>query len=138
MSLDEDDPEPAYQPEMNKFSEEDNILHLDVNQWDRIVEESHKQVVVVDIWALWCKSCGKAADHFYTAADLHRDKPITFVKFDVEKNKEVCQMLELKGLPNIRIIKDGKWSTEPNMEIKGGSVRMKTKLEKLINKALTL
>jgi len=90
MSLDEGDPEPDYQPTMNQFSEEDNILHLDVNQWDRIVEESYKQAVVVDIWAPWCKSCGKAADAFYTQADLNRDKPITFVKFNVEKNKEVC------------------------------------------------
>ena len=90
MSVDEGDPELDYQPAMNQFSEEDNILHLDLTQWDRIVEESYKQAVVVDIWAPWCKSCGKAADHFYTAADLNRDKPITFVKFNVEKNKEIC------------------------------------------------
>ena len=42
MSLDEGDPKLDYQPVMNQFSEEDNILHLDVNQWDRIVEESFK------------------------------------------------------------------------------------------------
>ena len=42
MSLDEGDPELDYQPAMNQFSEEDNILHLDLTQWDRIVEESYK------------------------------------------------------------------------------------------------
>ena len=42
MSVDEGDPELDYQPAMNQFSEEDNILHLDLTQWDRIVEESYK------------------------------------------------------------------------------------------------
>ena len=41
-------------PELN---EEDNILHLDDTEWDRVIEESHKQTVIVDIWAEWCKSC---------------------------------------------------------------------------------
>ena len=136
MSLDEDDP--VASPTMNEFSEDDNILHLDQFNWDRVLEESKKQTVIVDIWALWCKSCGKASDSFYHAADANRDQPITFIKFDVEKNKEVCDLLKLKALPNIRIIKDGKFELDKGWEIRGSSIRMKTKLEKLIFKAQSL
>lgn len=89
------------------INEEDNILHLDVTQWDRVLEESKKQTVIIDIWAEWCKSCDKASDHFYKVADKNRNKPITFIKFDIADDKVISKQLGLKVLPCVRIYKNG-------------------------------
>ena len=120
-------------PELN---EEDNILHLDDTEWDRVIEESHKQTVIVDIWAEWCKSCDQASDHFYKAADQNRDKPITFIKFDIANNKVVGKEQGLKALPNVRVYKNGVFTENKGLEIRGTNIRFAQNLDKLVDKAL--
>ena len=71
--------------------EDDNTLHLGSDEWERVVRESYIKPVLVDIWAPWCDSCGRAAKNFKTNAMRNTEKPVTFIKFNVDKNRELCK-----------------------------------------------
>ena len=123
--------------EVEVSTEDDNTIHLGCDEWDRVVEESKIQPVLVDIWAPWCESCGRAATYFKTNAMKNTDKPVTFIKFNVEKNRELCKELKLTKMPALRIVKDG---TFVDYEIKPTHIKkvMLETLQKSVDHAVRL
>lgn len=63
-------------------------------------------LVVVDFWATWCGPCRDMDPVIQDLANHHRD--VTFVKIDVDKNKQVKEQYSVWGLPTIVFFKDGK------------------------------
>jgi thioredoxin-like negative regulator of GroEL len=84
-----------------------NLLDLDEDEWEKVVEESKNQTVIIDLWAPWCDSCGGSKQTYVDFARDNSDKPITFIKFNLGKNKELGKMLQLKALPAIFVVKNG-------------------------------
>ena len=69
---------------------EDNILHFTENDWDKVAEESMKQSVVVYIMTSKEGSGDRYSEEFETVAKANKDVPVTFIKFDVSANIDVC------------------------------------------------
>ena len=115
--------------------EDDNVLHLGPSDWDRVLEESKNQTVIVDIWASWCHSCHEPSKAYLELAKKNRDKPITFVKFDIARDKEVSQRIGIGALPTFRIYKDGK---EYGYTLRGGGSKIKSKLNDMVKSALKI
>jgi len=126
-------PAPCFIPRATAAAEagDDNILHLEVDDWDRVVEESKNQVIIINLWAPWCESCGGSRDNYKSFASEHRDKPVSFVKFNIGKDLKLAKQLQLKKLPSIRIVKDGEL-----IEEQAKPSRNKKEMDKSMNKLL--
>ena len=86
------------------------VLRLNEDEFQRVIDESQKNIVIVNIWAPWCKACDKAQHIFYNLVNENKDKNIKFIKYNIVnglEGKQVFQSENLKALPSIRAYKNG-------------------------------
>ena len=84
-------------------TEPKNLLHLDDESFDKAAE---KNLIIVDFYADWCGPCRMFAPTFVeTAADLSE---YTFVKVNVDKSRMLSERYDIRYIPYIVAIKDGK------------------------------
>ncbi len=84
-------------------TEPKNLLHLDDESFDKAAE---KNLIIVDFYADWCGPCRMFAPTFVeTAADLSE---YTFVKVNVDKSRSLSERYDIRYIPYIVAIKDGK------------------------------
>ena len=81
-----------------------------------VIEESKNQPVIVDFWASWCGPCKLMGILFNQIAAEYDGKAVKFVKFDLDKNKDLAKDYDFEGLPAIIMFKDGKKVPEYHME----------------------
>ena len=62
---------------------------------------------MVDFTATWCGPCKMMAKEFDKLADKYDGKPIKYVKFDIDKDKEVARENGIRSLPTVKVYKDG-------------------------------
>lgn len=67
---------------------------------------SHKQPVVVDVWADWCGPCKMLAPQFSAAEEELKGKA-RFVKLDADKNQKLVRQYQVRALPTLLFFKDG-------------------------------
>ena len=83
--------------------------------------------VVVDFWASWCRPCHTMAP-ILRALAKEFESEILFAKVDIENNRDLAAQFNIKSIPTLVLIRNGKeWD-----RISG--VRSRSDLRKIIGK----
>jgi protein disulfide-isomerase A6 len=79
-----------------------NVVDLDNSNFDRIVKDPTKDVIV-EFYAPWCGHCKKLAPDYEKVANAFRsEKNIVVAKVDADANKEVGTKYGVTGFPTIK------------------------------------
>lgn len=81
-----------------------------------LTEENYSQYVnetanvLLDFWATWCGPCKRMKPDFAAAEKFmnESDTKITFMSVDVDQQEALAQEYEIKCMPTLVLIKDGK------------------------------
>ena len=65
-----------------------------------------KGKVLVDFWAEWCFPCKQLTPIYEETSNEIKD--IKFTKLDVDKNPDIAQEYEIRGIPTLIFFDDGK------------------------------
>ena len=71
-----------------------------------VIEESFDKPVLVDFWAEWCAPCRIIGPVLEKLAEGNKDTWI-LVKVDTDKNQEVAMKYSVRGIPNVKLFKNG-------------------------------
>ena len=63
--------------------------------------------VLVDFFATWCGPCQMLSPVLKQVKDNLGDR-ITIIKIDVDKNQELAQKLQVRGVPTMMLFQEGK------------------------------
>ena len=63
--------------------------------------------VLVDFFATWCGPCQMLAPVLKQVKDNLGDR-ITIIKIDVDKNQELAQKYQVRGVPTMMLFQEGK------------------------------
>ena len=74
---------------------------------DEIMKEGGP-AVMIDFWAAWCGPCRMMAPHFEAVAEAMADEPVKLMKLDTETYAQIAQAFNVRSLPTILLIHDGK------------------------------
>lgn len=86
--------------------EADEYKNLDAVEYNALVKEKN-QLVLVDFYAPWCKSCRLMTPHIDKIAQMYKGK-VKVVRINVDENKAMSQLLNIKYLPTVYLYKDQK------------------------------
>lgn len=67
---------------------------------------SKEGITIIDFWAEWCGPCKRFGPIFEKASESHPD--VKFVKVDVDAQPELSAGANIKSIPTIFAIKDGR------------------------------
>lgn len=76
---------------------------------ETVIEKSEEEKVVVDFWAPWCNPCQKLGP---VLEEICEENDIQLVKINVDDNKQVAQKLGIRGIPAVKVFKDGEIADE--------------------------
>lgn len=105
----------------------DNILHLDINNFDKTISSSGIPLVV-DFWATWCGPCKAIAPILDELAEELKGA-VQICKVDVDKNAEIAARFNVRAIPTLLFFKN----QQKVGEVVGLATKedLKAKLEKL-------
>jgi thioredoxin 1 len=83
----------------------DVVVLTDAN-WKQEVSES-KVPVLVDFWAEWCPPCRMIAPSVEALASQYAGRA-KVGKLNVDENPEVSEAFDIRSIPTLLVIKDGK------------------------------
>ena len=63
---------------------------------------------LIDFWASWCGPCRMMAPNYEAAAEVMADEPVTFYKVDTQKYPEISAAFNVRSLPTVVAVSDGK------------------------------
>ena len=66
-----------------------------------------KKPVLVDFFATWCGPCQMLLPVLNKVKDSLQDR-ITIIKIDVDKNQELAQKQQVRGVPTMMLFQNGK------------------------------
>lgn len=69
-------------------------------------EKTSKGKVLIKYEASWCAPCRAIAPIIEEVSEELKD--ITFYKLDVDKNGDIAQQYEIRGIPTLILFQDGK------------------------------
>jgi len=77
-----------------------------VEEFNKILKDYPKNIVIIDFWAVWCGPCMFFAPVF---KKLHEEfkKEIIFVKVNVDENNAISTKYNITGIPTTLFIKNG-------------------------------
>lgn len=105
-----------------------NLIHLNDNNYEEIIKNSEKPVLV-DFWAPWCGPCKAIGPIIEKLSDDYKDRAI-IAKLNVDESQKAATAYAVRSIPTIILFKGG--------SIFDSIIGLvpKEKLEELINKAL--
>ena len=69
-------------------------------------EKISKGKAVIDYFGTWCQPCKQLAPILEEVSNEIKD--INFYKLDVDKNADIAQEYEIRGIPTLILFQDGK------------------------------
>jgi len=71
-----------------------------------VIEKSYDKPVLVDFWAEWCAPCRMIGPVLERLAAENKDN-WELVKVDTDKNQQVAMQYGVRGIPNVKLFKNG-------------------------------
>ena len=82
------------------------IIDVNENNFEEmVIEQSHKNPVVVDFWAPWCGPCQILKP---VLEKLAKEYGFTLAKVNTDENQSIAFQYGVSGIPDVRIFVDGK------------------------------
>ena len=78
---------------------------LNATQYNDLVKD--EQLVLVDFYAPWCNPCRQMSPHIEKIAQMYKGK-VKVVRINLDENKFISQLLNIKYLPTVYLYKDQK------------------------------
>lgn len=69
--------------------------------------KNSKQLLVVDFWAAWCGPCKSLEPTLEALSNEHGDL-VSIIKINVDENSDSAMKYNIRGIPTLLFIKDGK------------------------------
>lgn len=69
--------------------------------------EKEQLPIIIDFWAAWCGPC-KMMGPVFEELSADYDNKLIFAKINVEENQDLSTKYDVKGIPCLIIIKEGK------------------------------
>ena len=76
--------------------------NLNAAKYNSLVND--EQLVLVDFYAPWCKSCLLMSPHINKIAQMYKGK-VKVIRINVDENKAMSQLLNIKYLPTVYLYK---------------------------------
>ncbi len=71
-----------------------------------VIEKSFDKPVLVDFWAEWCAPCRMIGPILEKLAEENKDN-WELVKVDTDKNQEFATKYGVRGIPNVKLFRNG-------------------------------
>ncbi|GAB1261047.1 TlpA disulfide reductase family protein [Aurantivibrio plasticivorans] len=65
-----------------------SIKPTNFKQWEKQVRRYQPNIVVVDLWAMWCTSCIKRFPHMVAMSESYRDKGVRFISMNLDDHND--------------------------------------------------
>lgn len=85
---------------------ENNVVHLTKDNFDQVVYNSDKPVIV-DFWAPWCGPCRMVAPVMEQLAQEYDGKAV-IGKVNVDEESDLAVKFRIMSIPTVILFKDGK------------------------------
>ena len=73
-------------------------------EFDTIINDKNKKAVLIDFWAPWCGPCRMLTP---TITQLSQSYPNNVYKVNVDVQKEIAMRFGIRGIPSVKIFKNG-------------------------------
>lgn len=102
---------------------------LDYTKGGKFISKAAK-IIVIDFWATWCGPCMKLLPQMEKMAEKYKDRVI-FCKVNADKEKELCNVFSIVGLPTLLFIAPG---GEPISKMGANPEKVEEIIEELLKK----
>jgi putative thioredoxin len=83
-------------------------MSYEINNFQKdVIEKSYDIPVLVDFWAEWCAPCRMIGPILEKLATENKDN-WELVKVDTDHNQDIAMRYGVRGIPNVKLFKDGK------------------------------
>jgi putative thioredoxin len=86
----------------------ETIFDVDQDEFEeKVVQESHRRPVVVDFWAAWCGPC-RTLDPILEGVVASMGDRAALARVDADRNPQLAARYQVRGIPAVKIFRDGK------------------------------
>ena len=84
-----------------------NVIEINEGEFSlKVIEESNKNLVLVDFWAPWCGPCKQLTPILEKVTNKAKGK-VKLVKINIDENQQIAAQLRIQSIPAVFAFKDG-------------------------------